>query len=124
MFRALLRSEGPGSEGIRRRFGLSGECQPKEAVGSGRGTGWEGVAGWDQAIGNRSNERAGDRGGARAGKPRWARIFAMTGGCSMVAMIVKGPPQWGQCSRSISNTRLSNRAQLRRAGAGGGSASA
>jgi hypothetical protein len=28
----------------------------------------------------------------------------MTGGCSMAAMIVKGPPQWGQCSRSISNT--------------------
>jgi len=34
----------------------------------------------------------------------------MTGGYSMAAMIVKGPPQWGQCSRSISNTRLSNRA--------------
>jgi hypothetical protein len=75
---------------IRGRFGLSGECQPKEAVGSGRGTGWERVAGWDQAIGNRSNERAGDRGGARAGKPRWARIFAMTGGGLMAAMIVKG----------------------------------
>ncbi len=26
---------------------------------------------WDQAIGSRSNERAGDRGGARADKPRW-----------------------------------------------------
>ncbi len=22
----------------------------------------------------------------------------MTGGCSMAAMIFKGPPQWGQCS--------------------------
>jgi hypothetical protein len=88
MFRALPRSEGPGSGGIRRRFGLSGECWPKEAVGSGSGTGWEGVAGWDQAIGNRSNDRAGDRGGARAGKLRWARIFAMTGGCSMAAMII------------------------------------
>ena len=42
----------------------------------------------------------------------------------MAAMIFKGPPQWGQCSRSISNTRLSNRAQLRRAGAAGGGASA
>jgi hypothetical protein len=30
---------------IRGRFGLSGECQPKEAVGSGSGTGWERVAG-------------------------------------------------------------------------------
>ena len=50
MFRALPRSEGPGSGGIRRRFGLSGECQPKEAVGSGRRTGWEGVASWDQML--------------------------------------------------------------------------
>ena len=30
-----------------------------------------GVAGWGPAIGNRSNDRAGDRGGARAAKPRW-----------------------------------------------------
>ena len=51
MFRALPRSEAPGSGGrIRGRFGLLGECQPKEAVGSGSGTGWEGVAGWDQAA--------------------------------------------------------------------------
>jgi hypothetical protein len=28
----------------------------------------------------RSNERAGERGGARVGKPRWARILAMIGG--------------------------------------------
>ena len=38
-------------------------------------------------------------------------------------MMVKGPPQWGQCSMSISNTRLSNWAQRRRAGAEGGRAS-
>ena len=42
----------------------------------------------------------------------------------MAAMIFKGPPQRGQCSRSISNTRLSKRAQLRRAGAAAGGASA
>jgi hypothetical protein len=41
----------------------------------------------------------------------------------MAAMIVKGPPQWGHCSLSIANTRLSNRAQLMRAGADGGDAS-
>jgi hypothetical protein len=41
----------------------------------------------------------------------------------MAAMIFKGPPQRGQCSRSISNTRLSKRAQLRRAGAAAGGAS-
>jgi hypothetical protein len=28
---------------IRGRFGLSGRCRPKEAVGLGSGTGWEGV---------------------------------------------------------------------------------
>jgi len=42
----------------------------------------------------------------------------------MVAMIAKGPPQWGQCSRSISNTRLSSRAQFMGAGAAGGGTSA
>jgi hypothetical protein len=35
----------------------------------------------------------------------------------MAAMIVKGLPHWGQCSLSIANTRLSNRAQLMRVGA-------
>jgi len=33
------------------------------------------------------------------------------------AMSFKAPPHWGQCSMSIANTRLSNRAQLMRAGA-------
>ena len=45
------------------------------------------------------------------------------GGSSIAATIFKRPPHWGQCSRSISNTRLSNRAQLMGAGAavsGGG----
>ena len=37
----------PGPSAVRRawirgRFGLSGECRQKEAVGSGSGTGWEG----------------------------------------------------------------------------------
>jgi hypothetical protein len=31
-------------------------------------------------------------------------------------MIFKAPPQFGQCSTSMSKTRLSKRAQLRRAG--------
>jgi hypothetical protein len=74
------------------RFGLSRECRPKGAVGSGSGTGWEGVHGRDQAIWSWSNDRAGARGGARADKPRWVRILAITGGCSMAAMIVKVPP--------------------------------
>jgi hypothetical protein len=33
------------------------------------------------------------------------------------AMIFKAPPQFGQCSMSMSKTRLSSRAQLMRAGA-------
>ena len=45
--------------------------------------------------------------------------LAFTVGSSMAAMIFKAPPHWGQCSMSISNTRLSNRAQLIRAGAEG-----
>jgi hypothetical protein len=59
-FRALPWPEVPGSG----RFGLSGECRPKEAVGSGSGTGWEGVVGRDQASWNRSEALAAARGGA------------------------------------------------------------
>ena len=35
----------------------------------------------------------------------------------MAAMIFKAPPRLGQCSMSMSKTRLSSRAQLLRAGA-------
>ena len=60
--------------------------------------------------------RAGARGGARACRPRCVRIFSMTGASRMAAMIFNWPPQFGQCSRSRSNTRLSSRAQLSRTG--------
>ena len=60
----------------------------------------------DQASWNRSKALAAARGGARAGKPRWVRILVITEGCSMAAIIFKVPPHWGQCSMSISNTRL------------------
>jgi hypothetical protein len=69
------------------------------------------------AVWIRAKCRAGDRGGARADKPRWERILAITVGSTMAAMIVKEPPHWGQCSMSIANTHLSSRAQLMRAGA-------
>ena len=59
----------------------------------------------DQASWNRSKARAAALGGARADEPGCVRILVMTGGSSMAAMIVKGPPHWGHCSRSISNTR-------------------
>ncbi len=65
-----------------------------------------------QAVCKNSSRRAGARGGARVGKPRWARILTITVGSSMAAMSVKGPPHCGQCAMSISNTRLSNWAQL------------
>ena len=70
-----------------------------------------------QIVWNRSNRCAGARGGARVGRPRWLRILTITGGSSMAAMIFKLPPQFGQCSMSMSKTRLSSRAQLKRAGA-------
>jgi hypothetical protein len=43
-----------------------------------------------QAIRSLSDNRAGERGGARAGKPRWARIFAMKG--STLALSVSKYP--------------------------------
>ena len=68
-----------------------------------------------QIVWNKSNRCAGERGGARVGRPRWARILTITGGSSMAAMLFKLPPQFGQCSMSMSKTRLSSLAQLRRA---------
>ena len=73
-----------------------------------------------QAAWNRGKGRAGERGAARAGKPRCARIWTITWGSTMAAMIFKCPPQRGQRSMPISNTRLSKHAQLMRAGASGG----
>ena len=64
-----------------------------------------------------SNGLIGERGGARAGKPRCVSILTITAGSSMAAMILNSPPHCGQCSRSRSKTRLSRRAQPMRAGA-------
>jgi hypothetical protein len=50
-----------------------------------------GENGLGQALWMRAKCRADDRGGARADKPRWVRILAITVGCSMTAMIVKVP---------------------------------
>ena len=58
------------------------------------------------------SRRAGARGGARVGKPRCARILAITAGSSIAARMVKGPPQWGQEAMSIANIPLSKWAQL------------
>ena len=41
----------------------------------------------------RQNTWGGKRGGALVGKPRWARILAITVGSSMAAMIFSSPPQ-------------------------------
>ncbi|OOO01085.1 MAG: hypothetical protein USCGTAYLOR_02706 [Chromatiales bacterium USCg_Taylor] len=43
---------------------------------------------------DRAKCRAGDRGGARACKPRGVRILAITLGSSIAVMIFKVPPQW------------------------------
>ena len=50
-------------------------------------------AAWKSASG-----RAGERGGALAGKPRCGRILTITAGSSMAAMILNSPPHCGQCS--------------------------
>ena len=44
-----------------------------------------------QIVWNKSNRCAGERGGARVGRPRWARILTITGGSSMAAMLFKLP---------------------------------
>src|SRR5215468_9669522 len=53
-----------------------------------------------QIVWNKSTRRAGERGGARDGRPRWLRILSITGGSSIAAIIFKAPPQLGQCSIS------------------------
>ena len=99
---------------IARRLGRLHERRPSAGIGAVVEPVWvKGQAAW-----NRSTRRAGERGGARVGKPKWARILTITGGSSIAAMIFKLPPHSGQCSMSISKTRLSRRAQLMRAGEG------
>ena len=68
------------------------------------------VALFDQAAWVSSGSRTGARGGARAGRPRCERILTITAGSSMAAMIFNSPPQFGQCSMSMSKTRFSKRA--------------
>jgi len=54
----------------------------------------------------------GDRGGIRAGKPRWFRIFVIAALSRMAAMIFIFPPQCGSAQCRSQNTRLSKRAEL------------
>ena len=92
-------------------FGRLPERRPSAIVGLRWASGFGSQAAW-----KKSTRRAGERGGARVGKPKWARILTITGGASIAAMIFKLPPQFGPCSMSISKTRLSKRAQRIRAG--------
>ena len=110
MFRSVLAS--------RTRDGQGGK------VGSGaepNGRGDPGRSGQLESI-----ELTAARGSARAGKPRWdlgdhgRMLDACPEPVEGAAMIFKVPPHWGHCSMSISNTRLSSRAQLMGPGAGGG----
>lgn len=55
---------------------------------------------------------AGDLVGARAGKPRWFKILAITLDSMIAVMIFIVPPQYGRCSMSISNTCFKMRVQL------------
>ena len=56
--------------------------------------------------------RAGTLGGDCGSSSRWVTIFSITGRPRMAAMILSFPlPQIGKCCISMSNTRLSTRAQ-------------
>jgi len=66
------------------------------------------------AASNRSSRTAGARGGGCAASARWVRMGAMAAGSSMAAISFSWPPQCGQCSMSMSNTRFSNCAQRMR----------
>ena len=63
------------------------------------------------------DSRALPRGGGCGSRPRWVKIFSIAGRSRMAAMIFSSPaPQFGHRSMSMSNTRLSSRAQLMRCG--------
>ena len=60
-----------------------------------------------------SSSRALPLGGGWGSNSRWSRIFWITGRARMAAMIFSSPaPQFEQCCMSMSNIRLSSRAQL------------
>src|SRR5262245_52985055 len=42
-----------------------------------------------QIVWNRSTRRAGERGGARVGRPRWLRVLTITGGSSMPVLTAR-----------------------------------
>src|SRR5262249_23501914 len=54
--------------------------------------------------GIKSSGRAGKRGGAWVGRPRWLTILMITGGSSIAAMIFKAPQQLGKRSMLMSKT--------------------
>jgi hypothetical protein len=85
----------------RRSSGAVGPCSPGHR-------GHEDVSAQPQAA-CRCDPQAGARGGARACKPRCVRIFSITGCSRIAAMIFSSPPQFGQCSRSISKAKLQRR---------------
>src|SRR5262249_51311169 len=53
-----------------------------------------------QIVWNKSNRCAGERNGARVGRPRWARILTITGGSSMAACRA-----YGDASAGVALTR-------------------
>ena len=65
-----------------------------------------------QIVWNRSTRRAGARGGARIGRPKWLRILTITGGSSMAAMIFKGHRRKPRC-RASRRCRIGRRIESR-----------
>ena len=63
-----------------------------------------------QIVWNKSNRCAGERGGARVGRPRWARILTITGGSSMAA---SDAAMISSCRRSLGSVRCRCRRAVR-----------
>jgi len=120
IFRALPRSEVPGSGGVLASRASAGQRrQSPQGVGPGGRGSRAGIRplGIDRMTMRRSGRCPG-------GQAEVGEDLRNDGGMFDGGDDLPGAAAMGQCSRSISNTRLSNRAQLRRAGAAGGSASA
>ena len=80
ILRALISVRGGFDSG----FGRLPERRPSAIVGLRWASGFGSQAAWKKwPEASHSTRRAGERGGARVGKPKWARILTITGGASM-----------------------------------------
>ena len=94
---------------------LSGGEPGRKGPSVGSSTGQPGRAGRDVASSRKCQTQPAPSAPGAKTPERKAR-GSITGASRMAAMIFRSPPQFGQCSRSSSGTRLSSRVQLIRTG--------